>query len=399
MKNTASLHEPLFHITKRPPMKTKNAMLIRASAFIAALILSSLFVLITIGVDPFTFIKTMLKGSFGVTGMEKADSFATFFNVFSTSYLWTTIKTACKLLLIAVALAPAFKMRFWNIGAEGQLLAGGIGAAFIMFNYGTLPSYILLPLMLIISIVCGSLWGVLPAVFKSKFNTNETLFTLMMNYIAMKIVDYFYNLWRGPKSALGMINPSSQAGWISSIWDGKERAWFRNEDLIFMITIIIITVLMYMYLRYTKQGYEIAVVGDSQNTAKYAGISVNKVMIRTMAISGGLCGLCGFLCVSSQSHTISSNLGSGYGFTAIIVAWLSKFNTFVMIGVSVLIVALENGSMLMANTYSDLGFSPASAKIIVGVMLLFIIGCEFFINYKLMFRARATKKNSEEVSV
>ena len=396
MKNTKIAHEPLFHITKRPPMSKLKAFAVRIGAFVAALLLSALFVFITIGKDPWTFLTTMLKGSFGIPGLEKSDSFKAFWNVFSSSYLWITLKTACKLLLIAVALAPAFKMRFWNIGAEGQLLAGGIGAAFIMFNYGTLPAYILLPLMLIISIICGAVWGIIPAVFKSKFNTNETLFTLMMNYIAMKIVDYFFNLWRGPKSALGMINPGTQSGWLASMWKGKDPSWFRNEDMIFMIVIIIITVLMYFYLRYTKHGYEIAVVGDSQNTAKYAGISVNKVMLRTMAISGAICGLCGFLCVSSQSHTITSNLGSGYGFTAIIVAWLSKFNTFVMVGVSVLIVALENGSMLMANTYSDLGFSPASAKIIVGVMLLLIIGCEFFINYKLAFRAHASKK--EEIT-
>ena len=397
MKNSKIAHEPFFHITKRPPMSRLSAFSIRIGAFFAALILSATFVLITIGIDPWTFIKTMIKGAFGVPGAEKADSFSAFWSIFSKdSYFWITLKTACKLLLIAVALAPAFKMRFWNIGAEGQLLAGGMGAAFLMFNYGTLPVYILLPLMLIVSIICGAVWAVIPAVFKAKFNTNETLFTLMMNYIAMKIVDYFYNLWRGPMSALGMINPSTNAGWLRSIWSGKEAAWFRNEDLIFMFVIILITVLMYLYLKFTKQGYEIAVVGDSQNTAKYAGISVNKVMLRTMAISGAICGLCGFLCVSSQSHTITSTLGNGYGFTAIIVAWLSKFNTFVMVGVSILIVALENGSMLMANTYGDLGFSPASAKIIVGVMLLLIIGCEFFINYKLAFRSRAAKR--EEVT-
>ena len=394
MKGMRIAGEPLIHITKRPPVSKLVSLGVRAAAFFAALVISALFVIVTIGVDPWTFLKTMVKGSFGMPGIENAESFSTFWNIFSSSYFWTTVKTACKLLLIAVALAPAFKMRFWNIGAEGQLLAGGMGAAFLMFNYGTLPAYILLPLMLIISIICGAVWGLIPAVFKAKFNTNETLFTLMMNYIAMKIVDYFFNLWRGPKSALGMINPSSQAGWLSSMWSGKESAWFRNEDFIFMVTIVIITVLMYLYLRYTKHGYEIAVVGDSQNTARYAGISVNKVMIRTMALSGAICGLCGFLCVSSQSHTITSNLGNGYGFTAIIVAWLSKFNTFAMIGISVLIVALENGSMLMANTYNDMGFSPASAKIIVGVMLLLIIGCEFFINYKVVFRGSGSKKEA-----
>ena len=395
MRDSSVRKEPLFHLTRRAPMAAPAAFGIRVIAFVAALIFSALFVWLTIGVDPWTFVKTMSKGAFGIPGWDNVTSFDTFWSALTSSYRWWTIKSSCKLLLIAVALAPAFKMKFWNIGAEGQVLAGGIGAAFIMYNYGTLPTYILLPLMLIVSILCGAVWGLIPAIFKATINTNETLFTLMMNYIIMKIVDYFFNTWRGPKSALGMINPSTNAGWLSSLWSGSEPAWFRNEDLWFIIVILVIAVLMFLYLKFTKQGYEIAVVGDSQNTAKYAGISVNKVMLRTMALSGAVCGLCGLLCVSAQSHTISSNLAGGYGFTAIIVAWLSKFNTFTMIGVSLLIIALENGSMLMANTYSDLGFSPAAAKIIVGVMLLLVIGCEFFINYHVSVRSR---KEHEEVA-
>ena len=382
--------DPLIHLTKRAPMHPLASFGIRAAAFVIALISSALFVWIMVGVDPWTFIKTMAKGAFGLTVVEGAD----FWKSLSASYLWATVKTACKLLLIAVALAPAFKMKFWNIGAEGQVLAGGMAAAFVMFHYGSLPFYVLLPLMLVVSILSGAVWGLIPAVFKAKLNANETLFTLMMNYIAMKIVDYFFNTWRGPKSALGLINPDTRGGWLSSLWEGQTEAWFRNEDFIFMVSIVVLAVLMFLYLRFTKQGYEIAVVGDSQRTARYAGISVNKVMLRTMAISGAICGICGFLCVSSQSHTITSSLAGGYGFTAIIVAWLSKFNTFIMIGISLLIVALENGSMLMANTYGDAGFSPAAAQIIVGLMLLMVIGCEFFINYRVMFR---TKKSAQEV--
>ncbi|MBP5230480.1 MAG: ABC transporter permease [Clostridia bacterium] len=389
--------EPLIHLTKRAPMKALPALGIRAGAFLVALAASALFVYLTVRVDPWTFLRTMGRGAFGMPGMTSADSFDAFWSTLTSSYFWSTLKTSCKLLLIAVALAPAFKMRFWNIGAEGQVLAGGMGAAFIMFHYGSLPPYVLLPLMLVVSLLCGAVWGLIPAIFKAKLNTNETLFTLMMNYIAMKIVDYFFNLWRGPKSALGLINPGTQGGWLCSLWSGQESAWYRNEDLIFIVTILILAVLMFFYLKSTKHGYEIAVVGDSQNTAKYAGISVNKVVIRTMAISGAVCGLCGFLCVSSQSHTISSNLAGGYGFTAIIVAWLSKFSTFTMIGVSLLVIALENGAMLMANTYGDQGFSPAAAKIIVGLVLLLVIGCEFFINYRVVFRSKKAEKEAVAV--
>lgn len=388
--------EPLIHLTKRAPLPKFAGLLIRAGAFVFAVLFCAIIVWLMIGVDPITFLKTMFTGSFGIQKLENAKNFNSFWRIFTSSYFWTTVKTGCKLLLLAVALAPAFKMKFWNIGAEGQFLAGAISATYIMFNYPGLNPFVLLLLMLVVSLITGAIWGVIPAIFKARFNTNETLFTLMMNYIAIKIVDFFFNKWRGVKSALGIINIDSEAGWIRSMWKGTESAWYKNEDLIFMIAVIVIAVLMYYYLRLTKHGYEIAVVGDSQNTAKYAGISVKKVIIRTMALSGALCGLCGFLCVSGQGHTVNSNLAGGYGFTAIIVAWLSKFNTFTMMGVSLLIVALENGSALMSNTYNDLGFSVAFGKIIVGVMLLFVIGCEFFINYKVNFRSRKAQKEAVE---
>lgn len=359
---------PLFHIARRDRMHPAAAWGVRVGAFVLALLLNAVFVWCMVGVDPITFYATMLKGAFG-----------------SSSYLWATFKATAKLLCIAVALAPAFKMRFWNIGAEGQVLIGGMAAAFFMHDYPSIPGPVLLLLMLVGSVIAGGIWGLLPAFFKAKLNTNETLFTLMMNYISIQIVWYFYHKWSGFSSSPGMINQRTQKGWLSSLWGGQSNgSWLQNEDVWFIFIVVVIAVLMYFYLRLTKQGYEIAVVGESHNTARYAGISVNKVMLRTMLISGAICGLCGFLTVSSQSHNISVNLASGYGFTAIIVAWLSKFNTFTMAGVSLLIVALENGAAQMANTYANQGFSSPAASVLVGVMLLTVIGSEFFIQYRIL---------------
>lgn len=365
---TASRRAPLFHIARRDRMHPAAAWGVRVAAFLLALILNALFVWCMVRVDPITFYRTMLRGAFG-----------------SSSYLWATFKAAAKLLCIAVALAPAFKMRFWNIGAEGQVLIGGMAAAIVMHDYPSLPTPLLFLLMIVCSIIAGGVWGLLPAFFKAKLNANETLFTLMMNYIAIQIVLYFYNKWRGIRSALGMINQSTKSGWLSSLWGGTSNgSWLQNEDFWFIVIVAVITILMYFYLRTTKQGYEISVVGESHNTARYAGISVNKVMLRTMLISGAICGFCGFLTVSSQSHTISSGMAGGYGFTAIIVAWLSKFNTFTMAGISLLIVALENGSAQMANTYGASGFSAPAADVMVGLMLLLVIGSEFFIQYRIL---------------
>lgn len=383
---TTAKKPPLFHIVNRGKgqLPFYQAWGIRLGAFVLALALNALFVFLVVGVDPISFYQTMLKGAFG------------------DGFLWPTIKTAAKLLCIAVALAPAFKMRFWNIGAEGQVLVGGIAAAVVMFYFSDLPAVVILLLMMIFSILAGALWGAIPAFFKAKMNVNETLFTLMMNYIAMNLVNFFYDLWKGPKTALGKINQSTHAGWLSSLWENRddngflireEETLFTNADFWFVVIICIVAVLMYFYLKYTKQGYEIAVVGESRNTARYAGISVKKVILRTMILSGAICGLCGFLVVSAQSNTISTSMAGGYGFTAIIVAWLSKFNTFTMAGVSVLIVALEQGAAQMANEYNFMGFSVAAADVMIGIMLLFIVGSEFFIHYKVMFR-----KSSGEVA-
>ena len=364
--------EPLFHIVRRDNMPMLAAWGYRIGAFVLALLLNAVFVWCMVRVDPITFYRTMWEGAFG-----------------SESYIWATLKAAAKLLCIAVALSPAFKMRFWNIGAEGQVLIGGMAAAFVMYHYTALPTVVLFLVMIIASIIAGGIWGFLPAFFKAKMNANETLFTLMMNYIAMNVVDYFYDKWRGFRSALGILNQNTKIGWFASIWkDNDTDGLMTNEDFWFIVVILVIMTLMFFYLKLTKQGYEISVVGESHNTARYAGISVNKVILRTMILSGAICGFCGFLVVSSQSHTISSGLASGYGFTAIIVAWLSKFNTFTMAGVSLLIVALEKGSALMANTYGMRGFSSSAADVMVGAMLLLIIGSEFFINYKLMFRKK-----------
>jgi simple sugar transport system permease protein len=154
--------------------------------------------------------------------------------------------------------------------------------------------------------------------------------------------------------------------------------------------VLALTVVMFFYLKYSKHGYEISVVGDSENTARYAGISVKKVVIRTMILSGALCGLSGFLAVSGASHTISTSTAGGRGFTAIIVAWLSKFNSFVMIFFSILIVFLEKGASQIA---SDFNLNDEASQIMKGIILFFVLGSEFFINYKLVFRG----KHKEEV--
>lgn len=357
----AKSKEPLFRVTPRVDVKTSLAWAVRIGAVVCALLVCSLFILFTTGINPIAAFATMFRGAFG-----------------NSIYIWSTVNATVKLLCIAVALAPAFKMRFWNIGAEGQVLIGGLATAFVMINFKDLPPALLIALMFVSSAAAGMLWGIIPAVFRAKWETNETLFTLMMNYVAIQLVSYFYNTWKGDHSSLGQINKSGQEGWFPQIMG--ERTFIN------VVVVVVLTVFMFFYLSKTKHGYEISVVGDSQSTARYAGINVKAVMIRTMALSGLICGICGCLTVAGESQTISANSAGGYGFTAIIVAWLAKFNTFYMAGISLFIVALERGTTLISDTYAT--FNDSACDVVVGIVLFFVIGCEFFINYKVSLKKK-----------
>ena len=319
---------------------------------------------------------------FGLTKMNPVEVYKGIFSgaVGTSRRAWVTIRDTMVLLLIAIGLTPAFKMKFWNIGAEGQILIGGACSAAVMIYAGDKMSpVILLIVMFIASALGGMIWGMIPAVFKAYWNTNETLFTLMLNYVAMQVVTYCIVFWENPKGSntVGIINQATQAGWLPELF-GQKYGWN-------VLIVLILTVGMFIYLKYCKQGYEIAVVGESENTAKYAGIHVKKVIIRTMAISGAICGIAGFVIVSGASHTISTATAGGRGFTAIIVAWLSKFNTFIMVAVSFGIVFMNQGAVQIE---TQNGLNENASDVILGIILFFLIGAEFFINY----RVKRTKK-------
>ncbi len=317
---------------------------------------------------------------YGFTKLNPIKVYAAMFNgAFGTEKRsWVTIRDVMMLLCVGIGLAPAFKMRFWNIGAEGQVLVGGIATAACMIYLGkTLPLMPLLLVMFISSMLSGALWGLIPAVFKARWNANETLFTLMMNYIAIQLTSFFVAKWESPpgSNSVGIINQMTKAGWFPPV--------FGQMYTLNVIIVMVLTVAMYLYLRYSKQGYEIAVVGESENTARYAAINVRRVIIRTMMLSGAICGLAGFISVAGAGHSISTSTAGGRGFTAIIVAWLAKFNSFVMIAIALLLVFLEKGAIEIASRFD---LNDFVSQMITGIILFFILGSEFFINYKLRFR-------------
>ena len=276
--------EPLFHIVKRDALPWYKSLGIRFVAILLALILCGIITTITTGINPLQVYQSIVLGAFG-----------------SVRKTWVTFQNIAILLLIALALTPAFKMKFWNIGGEGQVLIGGLAAAACMICLGDkLPNAVVILCMIVTSLAAGAIWGFIPAFFKAKWNTNETLSTLMMNYIATQLVAFYTIVWEVPKGSgkIGIINQNTNVGWLPQI--------FGSKYLLSIVVAVVITIFMYVYLNYSKQGYEISVVGESENTAKYVGIKVEKVIIRTMLLSGALCGLVGLLLVGGINHTVTT---------------------------------------------------------------------------------------------
>ena len=360
---------PLFHIVKRGALPWYQAWGIRAAAIVLALLFCALVTSLTTGENPLQVYSTMIYGAVG-----------------TPRKIWILGQNIALLLCVSLAVTPAFRMRFWNIGGEGQVLAGALAAAACMICLSDkLPNGALIAVMAVSSIAAGAIWGLIPAIFKAKWNTNETLFTLMMNYVATQLVAYFVIIWESPKGSgkVGIINQATELGWLPQIGNYK-----------YLLNIIIVaglTVGMYIYLNYSKHGYEIAVVGESERTARYVGIKVEKVIVRTMLLSGAICGIAGLLLVGGTDHTISTTIAGGRGFTAVMVSWLAKFNPIFMILTSFLLVFLDRGAGEISTTF---GLNHSFADILTGIILFFIIGSEFFITYKISFRRSA--KNAEK---
>ena len=359
--------EPFFHVVKRDALPWYQSIGIRIAAIVLALILCAIITTITTGINPIQVYQSIFIGAFGTTRKT-----------------WITLQNVSILLLISLALTPAFKMKFWNIGGEGQVLIGGLAAAACMICLDDkLPNVLVMVCMVIASLAAGIVWALIPAFFKAKWNTNETLSTLMMNYIATQLVAFFTIVWEVPKGSgkIGIINQDSNIGWLPQI--------FGSKYLLSILVAVVITVFMYIYLNYSKQGYEISVVGESENTAKYVGIKVGKVIIRTMMLSGAICGLVGLLLVGSINHTVTTTIAGGQGFTAVLVSWMSKFNPLTMVLSSFLIIFMDRGASEISTTF---GLNHSYSDILTGIILFFIIGCEFFISYKLQFRKKAEKE-------
>lgn len=363
-RNIKLKREPLFRVVKKTEISFTMTLLLSLLAVITAIVAGGLFIL-AIGENPFQVYATIVKGAWR-----------------SEIAIKGTIKIAIPLLIAALGITPAFQMKFWNIGAEGQIIMGGIFASYFALFFDHLPHGLLLILMFAAGIVGGGLWGLIPAYFKTKFGTNETLFTLMLNYIALYTIKFLTEgPWKDPSSSgFPKIATIVENARLDRIF-GVHAGWLIG---------LILVVLVFVYLKFTKHGYEISVVGESTNTARYAGMNVKKIVMRTMFLSGAICGIAGMTQVTGAAYTLGEGVAGGVGFTAITVAWLARLNPIVILIVTVLFSMLDKGCSVMQSTF---GLSSSVSSILQGIILFFILGFDFFTRYRFVFKKMKGRAN------
>ena len=358
-----------FHIVKREncPLWLKCALYL--GAVVLALTMGGIL-LISLGVDPIAYYTRMF--TMGTIGNKIAYK------------VWINyLKDFVPLVLTSVALSLAFKMRFWNIGGEGQFILGAISAAFVAFKVGPVASNgVTLVLMCLAAMVVAGLYGLFVAVLKVRFGTNETLMTLMLNYVALYVLTFLaeakadWNFFLEAESLRPVFaNFSSLASFPGIPMGGK----FTLN--ICVVLTVLISVLVYIYLRYTKHGFEIAVVGDSAGTANYAGMKVNAIVLRTVFLSAALIGLAAAFKVGTAG-ILSTAITDDVGWTGIIVAWLSQLNTVVIFLVSALICMLHYGSTVAAATFSQVDSS--FANMLQGAILFLVLAADFYTRFKIV---------------
>jgi len=344
-------------IKKREDLPSKKAIFIRIAAIILSIMFAGL-VIWSLGFEPIVTFSSMIKGALG-----------------SSMRLNQTLLKAIPLIITTLGIIVAFKMKFWNIGGEGQIMMGAMAAAFVALNFPDMPKALMLISMAAAAVIAGGIWAFIPAFFKAKMGTNETIFTLMLNYIAIKFVTYLqYGPWKDPASqGFPKVADFPQNAILPNVF-GLHIGWIIAAVLVLVI---------YIFMNNTKKGYEIEVVGESINTARYAGMNIKSIIISAMVISGGLCGLTGMIQASAIEKTLTSSVSAGFGFTAIITAWLCRLNA-----IAALFVCFAFAVLLQGGSYIQISMQiPAAvADMIQGILLFFVLSSEFFIEYKVALR-------------
>ena len=352
----------MLKIQKKQGMTSKQETLLRVGTVVVALIAAGL-VMACLGYNPLTMYAKLLKGAVG-----------------SAYNFRSTVAKCVPLLIMSLGVSVAFKMKFWNIGAEGQFYMGACGATGIWLNCPDLPAIVMIPLMMLVAVICGGIWALIPALLKHKLDTSETLVTLMMNYIAVKWVTYLqYGPWKDPaEKNMPKIFKFTENSTLPKVF-GVHIGW---------IIALVLVVIIYIMMKYSKFGFEITVLGENPQTARYAGMNVVRTLIIAVLISGGICGLAGMIQATGNEGRLANDISAGLGFTAIITAWLAKLSApMILVSSFLFAILLQGGSYLQV----AMQIPSSVAEVIQGIILFFVLASEFFTSYRIV-RVKKEKK-------
>jgi len=345
-------------------------VLVPVVSFLLALIFGALL-LLAFNINPLQAYRVMVNGSLG-------DQYA----------ITETLVKAIPLMLTGLAVAIAFRMLFWNIGAEGQLAMGGIGASYVaLFLSDSLPDPLTIPMMMLVGMAAGAVWALIPAMLKALLEVNEILTTLMMNYIAILMVEYLYlGPWRDPE---GFGFPGSAPFPEEAL---LPRLWGRVH--LGIVFAIVAAVIIWLIMSRSKWGYEIRLIGENPRAAQYAGIDAKRNMVLVMLLSGALSGLAGMAEVAGIARRLYQGLTVGYGYTAIIVAWLASLNPWGVLFVGAFMGALTVGGDQLQVA---MGVPAAVSSVLQGAILFFVLGGWVFINYRIRIIRSDDQKAAGEI--
>lgn len=327
---------------------------------LAALLVGSVFLLLT-GRDPVEVYEAMFKGAFG-----------------SRYGLSETVVKAIPLMLCALGISAAFRMQLWNIGAEGQFYMGAFAASWLALTFPGLPAVFMLPGMLLLGCAAGGVWGLVPAVLRARWKVNEIITTLMLNYVAILWVDYLvYGPWKDPQGFNFPLSAKFAPAAALPTFGASRIHWG-------LLLAILLAALFWIVFEKSRWGYEVKVIGSSEQAARYAGMDIGKNIYRVMLLSGAVCGLAGMAEVSGIVGRLQPNLSPGYGYTAIIVAWLSRLHPAAILVVAVLFGALQVGGYFV----QTMGVPASVSAILQGAVLFFVVGGEFLTKYRIVVRRK-----------
>ncbi|WP_420795385.1 ABC transporter permease [Desulfofalx alkaliphila] len=350
---------------KRADASPAGNILVPLFSVVLALLTGAVFLWLS-GHDPARAYMTMFKGAFG-----------------SGYGISETIVKSIPLMLCALGVAIAFKMKLWNIGAEGQLVMGAVGATWVALNFPDYPALVLIPAMFIMGTLCGGIWGMLPAIPRAYLGVNEIITTLMLNYVAILWMEYLvYGPWRDPQGFNFPLTAAfADAARLPTFGDSRVHAG--------LLIAVVLAVIIYYGMKHTRWGYEVKVIGESETAARYAGMSISKNIILVMMVSGAIAGIAGMAEVSGLMHRLQDSISVGYGYTAIIIAWLSHLHPGAIIAVSILFGGLEAGGYSLQTT----GIPAAIVSMLQGLILFFVLGGQILTRYRIVFNSKKVGGN------